>query len=80
MSKNYSFPVLYLDNKKHDWRGPTYTFHNRVQAWKNFMDECDGDIATAVTWLANEWNATFVVDTIIFENEQDKIMWILRWS
>ena len=74
--KKYLFPtyhkeVEWKDHKRH---------YRETQAWKNFMDECGWLETTAITWLANEWNATYTARAIIFENEQDKLMWILRWS
>lgn len=78
MSKKYSFPILYLDDNGLGRHGQKVK--KQVQAWKNFMNECEWKSNTAVTWLANEWNATLVANAIIFETEQDKIVWMLRWS
>ena len=69
MSEKYVFRTLHSEET---WR--------HVRAWENFMNECEWKSNTATTWLANEWNANFVGEAIIFENEQDKLMWILRWS
>lgn len=75
MSKKYSFPIVHVEDMENG-----YKVKKPVQAWKNFMSECDCKATSATTWLANEWNAIWQGEDIIFENEQDKLMWMLRWS
>lgn len=79
MSEKYAFPITGVDEMEPEWING-YKPKKQVQAWKNFMSECDWEASIADTWLANEWNAIWRGEAIIFETEQDKIMWILRWS
>ena len=79
MSEKYVFPITGVDDMEPVWING-YKIKKPVQAWNNFMSECDWKATIAITWLANEWNATWRDEAIIFETEQDKIMWMLRWS
>ena len=54
--------------------------------WSNFFFSC-GDWREAERVLAQDWNAKVetspvagVVGTIIFKNERDVTMFLLRWS
>lgn len=75
MSKKYPFSIVHVEVMENG-----YKVKKPVRAWNNFMSESDWKATNATTWLANEWNAIWQGEVIIFENEQDKLMWILRWS
>lgn len=63
----------------------TYHYHD-TDWWSNFFHSC-GDWHEAERVLDREWNARVKashnlgeVGTIVFENEQDATMFLLRWS
>lgn len=64
----------------------TYRYSNSPNWWSKFFYSC-GDWRGVDRVLARDWNAQVnpstklgEVGTIVFENEQDLTMFLLRWS
>lgn len=68
----FCVPIMDIDDAFRRSANPAWTNFHRASGW--------GTDAAVNTWLANEYNATLVNDMIVFTNEKDKIMWLLRWS
>ena len=56
--------------------------HNRI--WQNFLSDLPITFLSGWNNLAQErikeWNGTLINDVIVFDTEQDKMWFILRWS
>ena len=55
-----------------------------TDTWANFLDSLPITIQSGWNDLAQEhikeWNGTFINDIVVFNTEQDKMWFILRWS
>ena len=55
-----------------------------TRVWRNFLKELDVTLLSGWDKPAREriteWNGTIVNDVVVFDTEQDKMWFILRWS
>lgn len=82
MTKKYF--IFVSDIEKYDHRG-NFPAVNRIHlftidSWRNFVKACEYDDKVIKVWLETEYNAKLINDVVVFEDEKDKIMWLLRWA
>jgi hypothetical protein len=62
--------------KPEAFRLPTYT-----DIWRNFLEGAyPGNGTRSASVLISNWNGKLINDVIVFDTEQDKMWFILRWS
>ena len=79
MTKKYFIPIS--DHEKWDPKFPkSYRPWFTIDSWDNFATTCEHDDEVIRVWLETEYNAKLINDVIVFDDEKDKIMWLLRWA
>lgn len=58
--------------------GPEYSLKRYNKAWRSFIMGGQGELSHLNR--IKEWNGTLINDVIVFETEQDKMWFLLRWS
>ena len=53
--------------------------HRFTKVWTNFVRE-GREIGASFPDCIREWNGTLINDVIMFDTEQDKMWFVLRWS
>jgi len=56
-----------------------YSFNRYTKVWNNFINYPNHH-KTFNSERIREWNGTLINDVIVFDTEQDKMWFILRWS
>lgn len=80
MSRKHFIFVSASENR-HPGNFPSSNIHLfTIDSWRNFVKACEYDDKVIKVWLETEYNAKLINDVIVFEDEKDKIMWLLRWG
>ena len=58
---------------------PKYSLKQFNRVWRNFVWHNISDLESSEDRL-KAWNGTLINDVIVFDTEQDKMWFILRWS
>ena len=58
---------------------PKYSLRKFNTVWKNFIWHNVSDLESSEDRL-KAWNGRLINDVIVFDTEQDKMWFILRWS
>ena len=81
MTKKYFIPISDSEKRLHPRNFPAGTkFYLTIDSWRNFIKACEHDDEVIKVWLETEYNAKLINDVVVFEDEKDKIMWLLRWG
>lgn len=56
-----------------------YALRRFTKIWTNFIWHNASDLTSSSDALV-EWNGRLINDVIVFDSEQDKMWFILRWS